>query len=291
MQVVKNKNRKRHITSGERKKATGRKLSKKAVHNPCRRDMLSVCLRYVFVLCVAFLFFSGFYYFFVRPYKYRWQSCPGRKEYQVCIPCGYDVHGIDISHYQGMIDWKQLSENRSSRFPISFVFMKATEGGDHTDTMFVRNFEEALRHGFIRGAYHFFSPVTNPHKQADFYINHVRLASGDFPPVLDVESIGKCSPELLRQNVQIWLERVEMHYGVKPILYTSYKFKQKYLNGSPFDGYPYWIAHYYVDSVRYEGEWHFWQHTDIGCVPGIREKVDLNVFNGSMEELLQFTIR
>lgn len=84
---------------------------------------------------------------------------------------------------------------------------------------------------------------------------------------------------------------VEAHYGVKPILYTSYKFKKRYLSDSIFNAYPYWIAHYYVDSVRYEGKWHFWQHTDVGTVPGIEEEVDLNVFNGTMEELLELTLK
>ena len=58
-----------------------------------------------------------------------------------------------------------------------------------------------------------------------------------------------------------------------------------------FNAYPYWIAHYYVDSVRYQGKWHFWQHTDVGSVPGIKEDVDLNVFNGSLEELKKLTIK
>ena len=72
---------------------------------------------------------------------------------------------------------------------------------------------------------------------------------------------------------------------------TSYKFKKRYLSDSIFNAYPYWIAHYYVDSVRYEGKWHFWQHTDVGTVPGIEEEVDLNVFNGTMEELLELTLK
>ena len=78
---------------------------------------------------------------------------------------------------------------------------------------------------------------------------------------------------------------------MKPILYTSYKFKSRYLNDSVFNTYPYWIAHYYVDSVKYEGPWHFWQHTDVGNVPGIKEEVDLNVFNGSLEQLQALTYK
>lgn len=206
------------------------------------------------------------------------------------MPCDYEVHGIDISHYQGSIDWVQLTSNKASRFPIHFVFMKATEGGDHGDDTFPFNFDQARRYGFIRGAYHFFSPKTDPNKQADFFIRTVQLTAGDLPPVLDVENIGKSTPKDLKTAVKTWLDRIEAHYGVKPILYTSYKFKSRYLSDSIFNTYPYWIAHYYVDSVKYEGPWHFWQHTDAGNVPGIREEVDLNVFNGTLEELVNMTI-
>ena len=170
-------------------------------------------------------------------------------------------------------------------------FMKATEGGDHADDTFPFNFDQAHRYGFIRGAYHFFSPKTDPLKQADFFIRTVQLIPGDLPPVLDVETIGKSTPHDLRIAVKTWLDRIESHYGVKPILYTSYKFKNRYLSDSVFNTYPYWIAHYYVDSVKYEGPWHFWQHTDVGNVPGIREEVDLNVFNGSLEQLRALTLQ
>ena len=137
---------------------------------------------------------------------------------------------------------------------------------------------------------HFFNPSTPPEKQAAFFIKTVKLESGDLPPVLDVELKGKKDVEHLKADVHLWLALVERHYGVKPILYTSYKFKMKYLSDAVFDKYPYWIAHYYVDSVRYQGDWHFWQHTDAGLLPGITDGVDLNVFNGSFEELQSMTI-
>ncbi len=247
-------------------------------------------VRNVLAVVIAAFFSVGFYYFFIRPYAYRWKPCHGHKEYGVCIPSGYEVHGIDISHYQGEIDWEKLLLNRYTSSPLHFVFMKATEGGDHGDDTFQRNFSEARRHGFIRGAYHFFNPRTDALKQADFFIQTVKLDSGDLPPVLDVEVTGKKSKEELQRNLRLWLNRVEAHYGVKPILYTSYKFKTRYLDDSIFNSYPYWIAHYYVDSVEYRGKWDFWQHTDVGTVPGIEEEVDLNVFNGSLDELQRMTL-
>ena len=104
------------------------------------------------------------------------------------------------------------------------------------------------------------------------------------PPVLDIEKKGR-DVKKLQDDLKIWLRKVESHYGVKPIIYASYKFKTKYLNDSVFDSYPYWIAHYNVDSVRYQGEWKFWQHTDEGTLPGNDEKVDLNIINGSFSYL------
>ena len=207
------------------------------------------------------------------------------------MPCCFDVHGIDISHYQGDIDWEKLKANNDVKYPIEFVFVKATEGGDHKDTTFTRNFKAASKAGLVRGAYHFFTPKTDPIKQAEFFIENVRLKAGDLPPVLDVEVKGKNEDEEIRQRVKAWLQHVERHYGVKPILYTSYKFKERYLNDSVLNTYPYWIAHYYIDSVRYKGKWKFWQHTDIGIVPGIGEDVDLDVFNGTLDELKALTIK
>ena len=259
---------------------------RKCSHVPCPYGCA------IFWRSVSFLFFlPAFTWFFIRPYAYRWKPCYGQKGYGVCMPCNYEVHGIDISHYQGIIDWGKLLHNKEAKFPIHFIFMKATEGGDYGDETFVENFSQARKYGFIRGAYHYFLPKTDAHKQADFFISTVHLSKGDLPPVLDVETTGKRSPQELKSAVKTWLDRVEAHYGVKPILYTSYKFKKRYLNDSIFNAYPYWIAHYYVDSVEYRGEWKFWQHTDVGTLPGIREKVDLNIFNGSLEELQLMTIK
>ncbi|MBE6287850.1 MAG: glycoside hydrolase family 25 protein [Mediterranea massiliensis] len=246
---------------------------------------MSIWQRNLLALLIAVCFSMVFYWFFVRPYAYRWKPCYGYKGYGVCLPADFDVHGIDISHHQGAIDWKQLSDSRNDElFPLRFIFLKATEGGDYADKRFTQHFDSARHYGFVRGAYHYFQPKTDPIKQADFFIRTVRLEPGDLPPVLDVEITGNKNNAELQAAVKVWLNRVEAHYGVKPILYTSYKFKKRHLNISSFSTYPYWIAHYYVDSVRYEGPWHFWQHTDVGTVPGINKSVDLNVFNGTLAQ-------
>lgn len=141
-------------------------VKKKAVAKPVRRTTqrkakkkpqreMPSWLRYVIAGIIAFLFLAAFFYFFIRPYSYRWKPCYGFKAYGVCMPSGFHVHGIDVSHYQGNIDWKMLTQTRQGKFPIHFVFMKASEGGDYGDKAFSSNFDSAKTHGFIRGAYHF----------------------------------------------------------------------------------------------------------------------------------------
>ena len=266
-----------------KKPAPKRTPSKRKAKKSVQKE-IPTWVRYLLYVLVIIVFVSGFYYFFIRPYAYRWKPCYGLKGYGICMPSGYQVHGIDVSHYQGDINWKMLEQTRQGQFPIQFIFMKATEGGDYSDDRFTANFDSARAHGFIRGAYHFYNPKTDANKQADFFIQSVKLEPGDLPPVLDIEKKGK-DMKKLQSDLKLWLRKVENHYGVKPIIYASYKFKTRYLNDSVFNTYPYWIAHYYVDSVRYEGDWKFWQHTDVGTLPGIEEKVDLNVFNGSSTDV------
>lgn len=208
------------------------------------------------------------------------------------LPEGFTVHGIDVSHHQGKIDWELLRNQATiDGQPLSFAFIKATEGTDLVDSRFKENFAAAKKHGILRSAYHFYRVGASAKQQAEHFIHQVKLEAGDLPPVLDVEvKPASVSQENFRQGILEWLLRVEQHYGVKPILYTYHSFHQQYMNDSVFNLYPYWIAHYYVDSVRYRGPWAFWQHSDSGQLPGIKEKVDLDLFRGSFEELQQLTI-
>ena len=229
-----------------------------------------------------------FYYFFVGPFGFRWRALYG----DVSYPEGYEIHGIDISHHQGRIDWEELKDNGSiNDCPIRFVMIKATEGATQTDENFRDNFYQARENGFTRGAYHFYSVHTSAEQQAWHFIKTVKLENGDLPPVLDVEHKPKNqTDEQFKLSVLEWLSIVENHYRIKPIIYTYFKFKTRYLNDTIFNQYPYWIAHYYVDSLEYQGPWKFWQHTDVGRLPGIKGSVDFNIYNGSYYDLRQMTI-
>lgn len=238
------------------------------------------------LVSAAYIYF--FYYFFISPFGFRFRALYG----DISYPEGYEIHGIDISHHQGEIDWQTLKdEGMIDKFPVRFIMIKATEGATKIDENFIDNFYQSREYGFTRGAYHFYSVHSPAKAQAEFFIKNVKLESGDLPPVLDVEHKPKNqTDEEFKQSVQLWLNMVEFHYGVKPIIYTYYKFKMKYLNDSVFDAYPYWIAHYYVEKVEYKGAWKFWQHTDVGKLPGIKGNVDFNIYNGSFYDLRKMTI-
>jgi lysozyme len=236
---------------------------------------------------VVIFYIWAFYHFFVGPTGFRWRALYGDANY----PEGYEIHGIDISHYQGTIDWEELKYAEIEGYPLRFVFIKSTEGSTSLDENFNDNFYQARDHGFIRGVYHFWSNQSTPREQAYYFLKQVHLENGDLPPVLDIEHKPQDkSVEDFQRDVLTWLHIVEDKYHVKPIIYTYYSFKERYLSAPVFDDYPYWIAHYYVPKVEYKGPWKFWQHTDAGRLPGIKGYVDFNIYNGSYYDLLKLTI-
>ena len=222
---------------------------------------------------------------FVDPFSFRWKAIYG----EGVEPDGFEVRGIDISHYQERIDWSRVRNAQIKGQPLRFVIIKATEGVSIIDENFIDNFYQARQNDLVRGAYHFYAPDVDAARQARFYIKQVHLEAGDLPPVLDVEKAGNLSAQQLRKAVHTWLDIVEKHYGIKPIIYTGYSFKLKYLNDGTFDAYPYWIAHYYVEQLQYKGQWAFWQYTDVGRIDGITGRVDCNIFNGELPQLQALT--
>jgi len=238
-------------------------------------------------IVIACLYAFVLYYIFVGPFSIRWRAQFGK----VPEPQGYEVRGIDISHYQRSIDWAKVKEAEIAGNPIQFAVVKATEGVSLKDSHFKDNIYKARRMNIITGAYHFFIPGCNAKQQALYYINNVSLKQGDLPPILDVEKIGSLSTRQLQNDVLTWLEMVEKHYGVRPIIYANYDFKKNYLSTPVLDQYPLWIARYYQEELGYDAPWVMWQYTDNGQLDGIKGKVDCNVFNGTRHELLQMLIK
>jgi len=207
------------------------------------------------------------------------------------------VNGIDVSHFQGSIDWEEVAAQG-----IGFAFVKATDGLG-TDPAFTANWSGANQAGILRGAYHFFRPKLSAIDQAKHFCEVVEsLGVRDLPPVLDVESIplkpgpgddwdSLPTPEARAKVVTDWLTFVTGALQKKPILYTYRSFWQsKFGVTSAFASYPLWVAAYSNAPVIPAGwqRWVFWQHTDKGQISGINGAVDLDQFNGTMDELEQF---
>lgn len=204
----------------------------------------------------------------------------------------YNNHlfGIDVSHYQGIIDWNSLEFIKDS-VAVDFVFMRASVGKDTPDKHFAKNWAAAGRKNMVRGAYHYYRPDENSTQQARNFISKVKLVPGDLPPVLDIEALPRHqSVSSLRKGVQNWLNIVEKHYGVKPIIYTGDTFYQHHLAGHGFDDHAFWIANYNPVPAPSHPKWDIWQFSMKGRIAGINHDVDLNVFNGDITKLQEWRI-
>jgi lysozyme len=197
----------------------------------------------------------------------------------------YQVHGIDVSHHQQQIHWEKVVAHPSVK--VSFCFIKATEGSTFKDHRYQLNWTESKKAGLLRGAYHFYISAGNPRTQAQHFIRQVKLENGDLAPVLDVEQDTQAiTPYQFRKNLKIWLNTVENHYGIKPIIYTNPYMYNKFIKGY-FKEYPLWIADYNslnIFSKIKDTNLKFWQYTERGKITGIRGYVDYNAFLGDLED-------
>ncbi len=213
------------------------------------------------------------------------QSSPS----DISIPLQYDVYGIDVSHYQQKIDWDKVLGVRINDRPVEFAFIKASEGSQWKDPYYKRNYRKARKKGIIVGAYHYYQPKVHSDKQLENFVSMVKLEKGDLAPVLDVEEIQDMPKDRFQLGVKTLLEKLEAHYGMRPILYTNQDYYFKYFTGSDFEKYPIWIAYFsFRKPGLSESKWSFWQFSDKGRMDGIPERVDMNAYKGSIEELDQF---
>ncbi|MEM6374930.1 MAG: GH25 family lysozyme [Pseudomonadota bacterium] len=198
-------------------------------------------------------------------------------------PSSYPVHGLDVSRFQGQIDWQKVR-----RAGIEFAFLKATEGGDLLDPRFSENWREARRAGIARGAYHFYYFCTPPDVQARWFIRNVPRQNTALPPVLDLEwnpfspTCTRRTPGAeVRRQARIFMDLVEAHYGKRPIIYTTVEFYRQTDLGQLRE--EFWLrSTAQTPDKTYPGQsWSFWQYTGTGLMPGVSGDVDINVFGGS----------
>ena len=188
------------------------------------------------------------------------------------LPASFYSYGIDISHYQGSINWDKVHKGDSS---ISFVYCKATEGLNLIDPQWKQNRESLSDLNIPHGAYHFFRPKSGAREQAIHFLNNYHSKQSDLPPVLDAETNEVTNSELIT-NMKIWLDLVEEKTGKRPVIYTSYHMYSTFLKAA-FKDYKFWVANYsYIPSRFNDDQIIHWQYTDEGKVNGIKGNVDIN---------------
>lgn len=253
-------------------------VSKQNKKKKRRHTFRNLILVLILVVLVAFGTFWG-----ARLY-HVYMTSTGKQDPDTPDAEEYPVQGVDVSYYQGTVDWDALYEQG-----ITFAFLKATEGVSHGDTSFAENWANALTSNVYVGAYHYYRFEEDGAAQAEHFIETVPYTENTLPPVVDVELYDSLTEEPdtdeTVENLQEMLETLESYYGVKPILYVAtncYLLYAQYFEGE----YPIWISNYYYEPYI---DWTFWQYTDEGALDGYdgdQQNIDLNVYAGSFSEFL-----
>jgi GH25 family lysozyme M1 (1,4-beta-N-acetylmuramidase) len=204
-------------------------------------------------------------------------------------PSGSYLEGIDVSHWQGTINWSSVAAAGKK-----FAVMKATEAQVYADSQYPTWHSAARSAGIRVGAYHFASPSTTTNDavlEADWFVSNAKLLPGDLNPALDLETSGGLGTTALQTWVGNWLKEVYAKTGIRPMIYTSPSFWRNYMGDtSSFADAGYtvlWVAHWFVSSPTVPGSnwgghgWTFWQYSDCGSVAGIGGCVDLDRYNGT----------
>lgn len=239
----------------------------KEVKKPLRRLLRAWAVLVLLILAVFLMGWKGL----------LWFNMPSKSR--------YPVRGVDVSHYQGKIDWEKIASQ-----DIRFAFIKATEGSASSDEYFSANWQGARKAGLKAGAYHFFSFDSPAETQADNFIAAVPAEPDALPPVIDLEYYRKGehpSADAVRNSLRTLLDRMKAAYGKKPIIYTSDSCYENYLKDSGLD-YTLWIRSVYSrPSDEYQPAWTFWQYNPCGRLEGYtgeEGRIDLNAYCGSLSE-------
>ncbi|MEJ5927840.1 glycoside hydrolase family 25 protein [Corynebacterium sp. H128] len=206
----------------------------------------------------------------------------------VAVAAGHDApSGIDVASWQGNIDWATVNNSQD------FAFVKATEGIGYQNPQYAQDIQQAKDNGLTVGAYHYARPGTDPVAQAAEFAAAYKAHPQDLPPVMDLEQTDGLAPEQLQEWTRTFLGETERLTGRKPMVYTyRYFWQQDMANTTEFSHYPLWFAAYQNDVPdSLPGGWEqmaFWQRTGEGSVTGVDTPVDVNLFNGTPNQLTSF---
>lgn len=198
---------------------------------------------------------------------------------------GAKYDGIDISSYQGYIDWGKVSSDKD----IRFVYIKATEGATYRSPHYAHNITQARRYGLLVGSYHYLTSSSSIVDQFNNFSTYALVDVQDLMPMLDVEVRGSWSRSQLIDSVNKFCDLVEDHYGVQPMIYSTMGFYNKNLTPY-FNKHKLYIGRYSNSEpeINWEGEYTIWQYSENGIIPGIDAYVDLCRFrkDGWIDEIL-----
>jgi len=251
---------------------------------------------------VLLVLLSPFYYGYVLKTvaaSWRWFKDMGGnpdyrtyKSFHIRIPTNYQIHGIDVSSYQGRIDWQRVKKMHQDSVHISFAFIKATEGPLMVDPYFQRNWRECANAGIVCGAYQYFRPKFSGKWQATLFLQTVKLQKGNLPMVVDIERLDGMRPAKMREELDAFLKAITLKTKTRPIIYSGLTFYTENLAGF-YDDYPLWISSFDhpVLTISAETNWQFWQHSEKAKVSGIVNSVDFDLFRGDSLQFRQMLVK
>jgi lysozyme len=258
------------------------------------------------VRVILYLFFSsmvlglaalvGYWYYTHQPHK-RYKKNTGKYKSHappstinnLGIPPGFEKYplGMDVSRWQGKINWQQVKQEGK----IQFVFIKATEGISLTDPFYWKNYFGCKNQQIRCGPYHYFTPHIDGAKQAHHFLANSKIEKGDLLPVLDIEDMHWKGPVALRKEIDNFIKVIKQKTGQEVILYTGNNFYKKHLKAH-YPNHFVWIAHYKIPNIHHKAnKWNFWQFTETAKVKGVPGDVDLNLFNGTLQDLERLLVK
>lgn len=186
------------------------------------------------------------------------------------------LRGIDVSHYQGEIDWNKVKGQ------IDYAILSVGYGDDITnqdDKQFHKNAKECTRLGIPFGVYiySYATSISQAKSEADHVLRLIKGYKLDYPVYYDLEdagTTGKCSNKFIADVAEVFCNAIEKD-GYWAGIYANTSWFNNKLTDSRFNNWVKWVAQYSSDCT-YKGKYDMWQYASDGKVDGISGNVDMN---------------